>query len=104
MSQDILATITRDNVLLSGDPAAIELHFASDMEQHGSGGIRPYYRYLCIVWQILDLKQNDYLQDTLTTDPVTGTATTYQVVSMPETFTDGHMEFKADSARITGFS
>lgn len=104
MSTDILANVFRDKVLLPLDmPIPMELHFVGEMEMHGPGGPVPHYRYLGIVWRIFDLRQNDYLQDTLTTDPVTQTLAAYQIVSKPEPFPDGHMEFRADDARITGF-
>lgn len=103
MSKMILATNLRDNALMNQN-MPIQLDFATDMEQHGYGGIIPYYRYLGIVHGVYDIKQNDYLLDQLTTDQVTGAQETYVVVNKPEPFPDGHMEIKCDDARVTGFS
>jgi hypothetical protein len=106
MSSDILATVTRDGTVIYGSPIpiAFQLDFATEMEQHGGYGMVPSYRYEGYCPQILDIRQNDYLQDTVNKDPVTNTPVQYQIVGKPEKFPDGHMEFKADDRRTVNFS
>lgn len=102
MSEMILVSTFRDNTLnLQNIP--VEKHFISESEQHGPYGIRPFYQYLCIVQGLYDIKQNDYLKDQQNNDPVTNAPYAYQVTTKPEPFDDGHMEFHANDARITGF-
>jgi hypothetical protein len=103
MSLETLFTFTRDGNRLYQN-VAIQLDFASDMEMHVPGGMIPFYRYVGFVQQTLDIRQNDYGQDQLNNDPVTGTAKVYQVVSRPESFPDGHIELKLDDQRLVGFS
>jgi hypothetical protein len=103
--QDIIADVTRDGTAIyTGKPFRLE--YAGDMEMQvpGGYGMTPYYRYQGFIRQILDIRQNDYLKDQVNIDPVTNTNVMYQVISIPERFPDGHMEFKADNARTTGFS
>jgi hypothetical protein len=113
MSEQIIADISRDNAtIFTGIP--MELHFSVDLEMHSFGGITPFYRYLCIVWQLIDIHQNDYLVGVKRIDPLTGqlvawldnagAANTIQVVSRPERLPDSHIEFHGDDRRTTGFS
>jgi hypothetical protein len=113
MSEPIMADVTRDGAAVFVS-IVVELHFSVDIEQHANGGITPYYRYLCIVWQLIDIHQNDYLTNVQRVDPLTsqlvamvdnaGAPNAIQVVTRPERLPDGHIEFKADDRRITGFS
>ena len=100
---ETLVTVTRDGVQLYQD-IATQIEFVGDMEMHVSGGVSPFYRYEGFIWKIIDMRQNDYLKDQLNTDPITGIAVEYQVIGKPGRFPDGHMEFKADDRRVTGFS
>lgn len=115
MSEQIIVDVTRDgSTQFSGIP--IELFFESFTEQtpHGYGGMRPYYRYLCIVRRLIDIHQNDYLMNIQRIDPLTsqlvawldngGAANNLQVVTKPERFSNGHIEFRADDARTGGFA
>jgi hypothetical protein len=102
MSETLLVTTTRDGVQKLQN-LVVEKHFISESEQHGPYGIRPFYQYLCIAQGIYDIKQNDYMKDQNNTDPITSAPYAYQIVSKPEPFDDGHMEFHANDARITGF-
>jgi hypothetical protein len=113
MSEQVLADITRDGAtLFSG--ISVELFFETFLEQHGSGGTKPYYKYLCIVTQLIDIHQNDYLVNVRRIDPLTsqlvamvdasGAANAIQVISRPERFADAHLEFRGDDARTTGFA
>jgi hypothetical protein len=112
MSEPILADISRDGTTIAtGIP--MEVHFSIEMEQHVNGGITPFYRYLCIVWQLIDIHQNDYLVNVQRIDPLTsqlitwldnaGAANNVQITSKPERFPDGHLEFHGDDRRTTGF-
>lgn len=112
MSERLLGDVSRDNsTIMTG--IVVETHMETELEQHGFGGIKPYYRYLCIVQGLYDLHQNDYLVNVKRIDPLTGqlvalvdaanTANALQVVSIVERFPDGHIEFRANDARITGF-
>jgi hypothetical protein len=113
MSEQVLADVTRDGATqFTGIP--VELFFETFLEQHGSGGIKPYYKYLCIVNQVIDIHQNDYLVNVRRIDPLTGqlvamvdasgAVNAIQVISKPERFVDAHIEFRGDDARITGFA
>jgi hypothetical protein len=113
MSEQILADVSRDNITqFSGIP--MELHFDSTAEQHAMGGQTPFYRYLVIVQQLIAIHQNDYLINVKHIDPLTGKlvalldnaglANTILVATKPEPFSDGHIEFRGNDARTTGFS
>lgn len=112
MSEQVIADVSRDgSVLFSGVP--VELHFSVEMELNSYGGVTPYYRYLCIVYQLIAVNQNDYLVNVRRIDPLTGQLIAFvdasgapnnpQVTSKPERFAD-HIEFMADDRRTTGFS
>lgn len=103
MSLETLVTVTRDGNQVYSN-IAIQLDFAADMEMHVPGGMTPFYRYIGYIWQVLDIRMNDYLSDQLNTDPVTNTAKVFQVVSKPESFPDGHIELRLDDQRIVGFN
>jgi hypothetical protein len=115
MSERVLADVTRDGVTqFSSIP--VELFFESVVEQQQPvyGGMKPYYRYLCIVEQLLDIRQNDYLENIKRIDPLTGQLVPWldaggavnnlHVATRPERFSDGHIEFRGDDARTTGFT
>lgn len=102
MSELMLVNTYRDGALTLQN-LVVEKHFLSESEQHAPFGRSPFYQYLCIVQGKYDIKQNDYLKDQQNTDPVTSAPYAYQITTKPELFPDGHMEFHADDARITGF-
>ncbi len=113
MSEQIIADVSRDNAtVFTGIP--MEIYFESFMEMHVGGGMRPFYRYLCIVWRLISVNQNDYLTNVKRIDPLTGQLVAWldnagapnnlQVVTKPERFPDMHIQFRCDDARTTGFA
>jgi len=113
MSEQIIADVTRDGAT-QFTAIPMELHFAMDAEQHAMGGVTPFYRYLVLAWQLIDIHQNDYLINVKRIDPLTstlvalldnaGAANNILVATKPERLPDGHIEFKGNDARTTGFS
>lgn len=113
---DCFAAVYRDGTAVSGlGSVPMRIEFATDMEAKAEAGESPYYRYVGIVRQIIDLRQFDLLQNvqycspltgalTAYLDPASGNAVTWQLVDKPETFLDGHLEFKADDVRAVNFS
>lgn len=102
MSIDVIANVARDNMTLFSNQL-FQIDRMTMMEAM-TYSLPPHFSYDGYVLGPLDLRQNDYLIDTINTDPVTTRAKTYQVVNEPERFPDGHIEFmciRADRSQIT---
>jgi hypothetical protein len=108
-----MTDVSRDNTT-QFTAIPMELHFDTTMEQHAMGGVTPFYRYLVIVQQLIDIHQNDYLVNVKHIDPLSGSlvalldnagaANNILVATKPERMPDGHLEFRGNDARTTGFS
>lgn len=101
MSLDVFANVTRDNSILYQN-ILFQIDRMSEVEAM-TYSMPPYYSYNGFLIGNLDIRQNDYILDRNTNDPITGQPKAYQIVNEPEHFID-HIEFqciRADRAQIT---
>ena len=102
MSNDVYGKVTRNNVQVYAR-VLFQIDRMSEVEAM-TYSLPPNFSFNGYLLGTLDLRQNDYIVDLNTSNPVTTMPKAYQITNQPESFPDAHTEFQcidADRAAIT---